>query len=92
MEMLSKAVKFPKMKQAHSSSASSCVVKLNSSEVVECLINSDLPTMSQSLSGVRPAEDTLMHETGANIVSSLLDQMLSSVLARAPSLQASLPI
>ena len=56
--------------------------------VVECLINSDLPTMSQSSSGVRPAEDKLMHETGANIVSSLLDQMLGSVLARAPSLQA----
>ena len=66
--------------------------KFKSSEVVECLINSDLPTMSQSLSGVRPAEDMLMHETGANIVSSLLDQMLSSVLARAPSLQANLPI
>ena len=62
----------PKDKQTPAtSSRSSCEVTMNSSEIVNCLLNSKLPRSAQS-------------HTGVNIVSSLLDEMLSSVVARAP--------
>ena len=66
-------------------SSSSREVKLPSSEIVGCLIKSNLPPRHQSVSGAlqsTTAGATLMHETGANIVTSLLDEMLNSVVAR----------
>ena len=77
-----------------STSVSSCEVKLNSSEVVGCLINSNLPTRPQPLSGVRPAPSTpagptLAHRTSCRVVSSGAD-LPSSRMASAASTTQSL--
>ena len=76
VEMLSKAAKveLPKDKQVPSSSSlSSCEVTnpMHSSEIVNCLLNSKLPGSAQS-------------HTGVHIATSLLEDVLSSVVARVP--------